>query len=120
MTAKDFIISSIKEMTNQFSGIEVRYTYDETADYNVIEVSPESIRRGNVDYVDFENQLRDDFHSLFPEDDLLICERSEVNDENQLIFESASKKVELQHSTSYSFHDANTSFHGDCNYSLAA
>ena len=74
MTAKEYILQQVDKLTTMFDGIELRYAYDQMANFHIIEVTPESIRRGNEDFVNQEYEIDKEFSELFPDEDLLITE----------------------------------------------
>ncbi len=78
METTEFIIDSLKNIHAQIKGIMIRYAYDKETNFHIVEVSPESIRRGNMDYIMLESQLIDEFFEKFPEEDLLISEENEL------------------------------------------
>lgn len=57
MEPKEVIIQHLKEWTKEFDGIHIKYTYDKSTDYHIVEVSPEEIRRGNKKYMEYELNL---------------------------------------------------------------
>jgi hypothetical protein len=75
----NFIIGRLEGIVSEIEGISIKYMYDDVTDFHIVEISPESIRRGNDTYNEMEVCLWRDFHIKFPEDDILICEPSEVN-----------------------------------------
>ena len=87
MKEKDFIIKTLNEWCDQFEGIHVRYAYDVNSEYHIVEVDPESIRRGNDLYKQAELSFWIAFMSNFPESDLLVCEPSESNNMDNCLFE---------------------------------
>ncbi len=74
MTAKEYILQQVDKLTTMFDGIELRYAYDQMANFHIIEVTPESIRRGNENFVNQEYEIDKEFSELFPDEDLLITE----------------------------------------------
>lgn len=88
MTAQEFIIKTLKEWVSCFDGIELKYAYDAVTEYHIVEVKPEKIRRGDLDYKKVEMQLWLDFMELYPEDCLLICAPSDANDMTNVLFET--------------------------------
>lgn len=99
MNAKDFIISSLKNISNEILGVNLKYAYDEITSFHIIEVAPEEIRRGNDSYMEMECDLWDDFHNHFPNEDILICAVDCTNNMQNLLYESQS--------TTYSNEEAN-------------
>lgn len=64
-----------------------RYAYDIQTNFHIVEVSPESIRRGNEEYMEMEYNLCNEFYEKFPEEDLLVSEPDRINNMENLIFE---------------------------------
>ncbi|GHV20897.1 hypothetical protein FACS1894174_03530 [Bacteroidia bacterium] len=87
MNSKEYIIEKLKNISNEIKNISLRYAYDITTDFHIIEVAPESVRRGNDDYMNMEHSFWSDFHKLFPNEDILISEKCETNDMSNLIYE---------------------------------
>ncbi len=91
MKETDFLINVLNEWCKKFEGIHVRYAYDSVTEYHIVEVDPESIRRGNKEYKEAEMALWTSFMEAYPEADLLISEPSGTNDMSNCLFESESK-----------------------------
>lgn len=87
MKPSDFIIESLQGISNTINGINIRYAYDEISDFHIIEVSPESVRRGLEEYIKMESKLWSDFFELYPNEDILISEISSVNNMSNILFE---------------------------------
>lgn len=88
MKEKEFLINALTEWCKRFEGIHVRYAYDATSEYHIVEVDPESIRRGNDEYKEAELALWTAFMEAYPEADLLISEPSRINNMENCLFES--------------------------------
>jgi hypothetical protein len=88
MSEIEFIKKTLKEWCERFVGIHVRYAYDAVSEYHIIEVDPESIRRGNDEYKEAELSLWTAFMELYPNADLLITKPSEANDMSNCLFNS--------------------------------
>lgn len=93
MNATEFIKSRLSSISEQIPKIGLRYAFDNTTSFHIVEIYPESIRRGNDFYMELECKLWNDFHSLFPEEDLLISEVDATNDMDNLIFEKIPSTV---------------------------
>ena len=127
MNSTDFILSRLGMISKAIPAVGLRYAYDATTDYHIIEVYPESVRRGNESYIEMECDLWRDFHDLYPQEDILISETDETNDMSNLIYEknpSCPGGDPIDESTSYnrwrglfSFDD---SFYLSDDYSIAA
>lgn len=96
MKEKDFLIQTLKDWCQQFDGIHVRYAYDTNTDYHIIEVDPESVRRGNELYKKAELALWIDFMEKYPDSDLLICEPSATNQMSNCLFDSSQRQINDQ------------------------
>ena len=96
MKEKDFLIQTLKDWCQQFDGIHVRYAYDTNTDYHIIEVDPESVRRGNELYKKAELALWIDFMEKYPDSDLLICEPSAANQMSNCLFDSSQRQINDQ------------------------
>lgn len=88
MTAQEFLKKALKEWVSLFEGIKLKYAYDAVTEYHIVEVKPEEIRRGSVDYKRAEMQLWMDFMEQYPDECLLICAPSEANDMTNVLFET--------------------------------
>lgn len=121
MTTKEFIIESMLEISKHINGINLKYAYDEISDYNIIEVFPESIRRGNKEYMELEADFWREFYEKFPSEKILISSVDEFNNMNNLIFSSEKSEVERLKSEVYNIHvNSNNTYMDIENYSLAA
>ena len=63
MSEIEFLKKTLNEWCERFVGIHVRYAYDVVSEYHIIEVDPESIRRGNDEYK--EAEMSWDFSQIF-------------------------------------------------------
>lgn len=88
MTSKDFIISNLEVLSNKIQGIYAKYAYDNISDFHIIEISPESIRRGNEEYMEWESSMWDQFYDLYPDEDILISEPDETDNMTNILFET--------------------------------
>lgn len=126
MSATDFILSRLKMISKAIPAAGLRYAYDTTTDYHIIEVYPESVRRGDESYIEMECDLWRDFHDLYPQEDILISEIDETNDMSNLIYEKRpscpggghfDEPTAYRWSGLFSFDD---SFYSSDDYSLAS
>lgn len=93
MKEKDFLIQTLNDWCQQFDGIHVRYAYDTNTNYHIIEVDPESVRRGNELYKKAELALWICFMERYPNSDLLICEPSAANQMSDSLFDSCHTQI---------------------------
>nr|DAM74700.1 MAG TPA: hypothetical protein [Caudoviricetes sp.] len=84
---QDFVIETIQSIASKIPGISIRYAYDIQTNFHIVEVSPESIRRGSEEYMEMEYNLCNEFQEKFPEEDLLVSDPDKINNMENLIFE---------------------------------
>lgn len=89
MNATDFIISKLKSIASKISGIGIKYAYDKTTDFHIVEVSPESIRLNDKEYLEMEYMLWKEFQNSFPEEDLLVTGVKKMNNMDNILFEKS-------------------------------
>ena len=71
------VVKHIKKWTETFEGIKINYSYDSPTDYYILEVSPESIRRGNDQYKKMEFDLYLEFMEKADNEGILITKPRE-------------------------------------------
>lgn len=126
MSIKNYIIQKIDELSSVLKGIEisVRYAYETSTDFHVIEVSPEKIRRGNETYMQWEESVWKEFAEQFPEVDLVISEPDELNDMSNLQYTYTSlNNIPFKTDKVESITQFNSKFDlnvAHCNYLIAA
>lgn len=121
MTPKDYIITKINELQKSGINVCVRYAYEESTSFHIIEVSPESVRRGDETYMEWEYSVWKEFAELFPNEDLLISEEDDTNNMTNLIYSyngfdfiRETRKVNVSFEMNFGLSC------GDVDYSLAA
>lgn len=62
---QDFVIETIQSIASKIPGISIRYAYDIQTNFHIVEVSPESIRRGSEEYMEMEYLLWKEFQENF-------------------------------------------------------
>lgn len=98
MKEVEYLRSKLQEFVSRFAGIHIRYAYDKATDYHIVEVDPESVRRGNASYKEAELALYLDFMSLFPESCLLIAKPNDAYDMRNLMYENNKQETLSQRS----------------------
>lgn len=99
MTAQEFLKKSLKEWCTRFEGIKVRYAYDAVTEYHIVEVEPETVRRGNAEYKQAEMELWLSFMEFYPEENLLITSPSDANDMSNELYNSERYRVIVSDTT---------------------
>lgn len=84
---QDFVIETIQSIASKIPGIRIRYAYDRPTDFHIVEISPESIRLNDEEYLEMEYMLWKEFQEKFPEEDLLVSDPDKINNMENLIFE---------------------------------
>lgn len=121
MNSKDYIITQITKLQKLGINVCIRYAYEEVTGFHVIEISPESTRRGDDVYMEWEYSVWKEFASLFPDEDLLISNEDETNDMANLIY--SYNGYEFTSNSRKTYPSFNVDFGllcSDENYSLAA
>ncbi len=93
---REYIGKQISRMEKDFNGIEIRYAYDENTDFHVIEVLPESVRRGNMKFVDFEYNMILEFEEMFPDEEFVITEPCVLTQNIPTIYSTKKAKEVVQ------------------------
>ncbi len=86
MNATDYIIEKLKNVAEKIDGISLKYAYDKATDFHIVEIAPESIRRGNEEYIKMECDIYTEFRRLFPEENILLSEVCRTNDMRDILF----------------------------------
>ena len=86
MTPSQYIKNQLESWNKQFEGIHIRYAFDVEANFHMVEIDPEKIRRGNTEYKQQELDFWINFLKLYPEENLLISEPSNINDMSNVIY----------------------------------
>lgn len=105
MSAIEFIIFTLTNISKKLSGITLRYAYDKGTDFHIVEVSPESIRRGSPKYMEMEYKLWKEFSEFYPDEDLLIGETDDTNNMDNLLYE----RIRIESPRTYNYKDTETS-----------
>jgi hypothetical protein len=80
MKSSQYIINQLELWNEQFDGIHIKYMFDMEANFHIVEISPEEIRRGNTKYKQQELDFWIDFIKFYPKENLLITEPLENSD----------------------------------------
>ena len=86
MTPSQYIKNQLELWNQKFEGIHIRYAFDVEANFHMVEIDPEKIRRGNAEYKQQELDFWMNFLKLYPEENLLISEPSDINDMSNVIY----------------------------------
>ena len=86
MNSKQYITNRLKLWNKQFDGIHIKYAFDVETNFHIVEISPEEIRRGNDEYKQQELDFWMKFLKLYPNENLLISEPSDMNEAANSIY----------------------------------
>lgn len=87
MELQKFIKQQLLELRRIAPMVCYSYSYEKSSNFHIIEVSPESIRRNDCDYMNWEEKTVDKFDELYPLEDLLITKPLPFNN-NPIIITS--------------------------------
>lgn len=85
--AEQYLIEVIKDWLKQFDGISVKFVYEESSDYYIIVVTPESIFKDEA-FRKAVFKVWIEFGHKFEESDLLISEPDPSYDMSNVLFDS--------------------------------
>lgn len=87
MSIKDFIISSLKQISSEIDSIKFIYNFSIETNTHIIFVSPSEFRINNDLYINFENDLWKTIFRDYPNDDVLITDNREyeIYNDNTII-----------------------------------
>lgn len=66
MTSKEYIISKLESFIKSFPQARVRYELDSDIETHFVEILPNELYHLNEDYMNWEEQMFDDFIEMFP------------------------------------------------------
>ena len=104
MNAINFIISKLELISTKIPEIGIKYAFDKITNFHIVEIIPESIRRGNKEYMEMEYNLCNEFYEKFPEEDLLVSEPDEINNMSEVYFEYAYSQLQDKCNSSNEFY----------------
>lgn len=98
MRISDYIKKKIDELASILSNVSfsVNYAYEKPTDFHIVEIQPESVRRGNDDYMEWEYSFWKEFSELFPDKDLIISEPDKRDDMSNLIYSYSSLGIDFK------------------------
>ena len=101
MNATDFIKQMMDKMSSSVGGISIKYAFEKSTGFHIVEVSPDLVRAGNETYKKIAHQFRIDFHKEFPMEDIIISKVNDFHDMTNIIYEVSNTSIKS--SGSYSF-----------------
>jgi hypothetical protein len=72
MEEREFIIQELERLVEKFPQIRVRYEFNNLANANFIEISPEEIYERDEDFISWDLNFDSKFHELFGYEGLCI------------------------------------------------
>ena len=85
MNATDFIKQMMDKMSSSVGGISIKYAFEKSTGFHIVEVSPDLVRAGNETYKKIAHQFRIDFHKEFPMEDIIISKVNDLHDMTNII-----------------------------------
>ena len=85
--AEEYLIDTIKKWLNEFKGISVKFVYEESSDYYIVVVTPESIFKDEA-FKKAVYRAWNEFGHKFEDSDLLISEIDPSYNMSNVLFDS--------------------------------
>ena len=70
MNSKEYIICKLEKFIEEFSNVRVRYEFDSYSDVHLIEITPNNIYHLDSNYIEWENNLFEDFVGKYPTENI--------------------------------------------------
>jgi hypothetical protein len=86
MKSTAFVIERIKELSEKFPDIQIRYEYREHKKLHLVEILPLKIFESG-DYIIEETEFDDDFTEYYPEEDIIFISSDSLNEIRNTDFE---------------------------------
>lgn len=77
--AKEYIIDQLNGLHTRFFDIKIRYEFNKGLNLHLIEVLPLSLYEDNQEYILAEMELEEEFHKLFPQEEILFVSTDSLN-----------------------------------------
>lgn len=77
--ANNYIKEKLRGLHNRFFDMKIRYEFNEGLNIHLIEVLPLSLYEDNQEYILAEMELEEEFHSLFPQEEILFVSTDSLN-----------------------------------------
>ena len=111
MTPSQYIKNQLELWDQKFEGIHIRYAFDVETNFHMVEIDPEKIRRGNAEYKQQELDFWMNFLKLYPDENLLISEPSDINDMSNVIYSNMTDVHRYCYDVKSMFNDFDWSIH---------
>lgn len=79
MKSTEFVIERMKELTEKFSDIQIRYEYREHKKLHLIEILPLKIFESDEYFIE-EDKFEADFIEYYPEEDIVFISSDSLNE----------------------------------------
>lgn len=90
----EFLIEKLKQLVIKFPEIQIKYEQSKYTHSHIIEVLPLSLYKDNLEYLNAETAIEDEFELNYPNEDILFiseCSLTEIRNEN-ILFDSTKKE----------------------------
>lgn len=109
--SSEFIIAELQHICTKFPVLSVEYAYECSTLYHVVEIEPMEELENNYTFVEWELDFTERFEKEFEGENLLISEKSILNDMSNSLFSNTGNSCEKMFLIGISNTD---SFYGDC------
>ena len=87
MESKTYIIKKLEELKNLIENIEIKYEYRTSTNTHIIEINPISVFNNDNLYIQFEEDIQDEFESLFHFEEILFISEESLTKIRNVEFE---------------------------------
>lgn len=106
----EYIKKELNIFCSRFLGMSVRYAYEDSSNYHIIEIKPYEELKIKEEFCQWATEFWERFEREFEDENILISDESCLNDMSNLIFEnskSLNKEIDekIYSPQSYSFGD---------------
>lgn len=88
MNEIEFLISNVKEWSKVFPWLHIKYAYEHSTEFHIIEVEPASVLENNQEFRRMAHRTWRNFAKLFPNKELLIDSQADVHTMTDVKFDS--------------------------------
>lgn len=90
MNEIDFLISNLKEWNKKFPELHIKYAYEHSTEFHIVEVEPSVMLNENKEFRMMAHRTWRNFAKLFPFAELLIDSKADVHTMTDVKYDSAS------------------------------
>lgn len=101
--SSEYLIKELEAFSNKFEFTSVRYAYDYTSEFHVIEIERNSSLGRDLDFAKWKTGLWHKFYANYPTEDLLVTSLNKIKDFSIVLYEKAGHSFDHNGVGDYSF-----------------